>query len=69
MRKLFLLPAILVISFATLAQQVHPENSATIYHELLRLNHLANVLYLAAHPDDENTGLLTWLEKEENVNP
>ena len=68
MRKLLFLPAALGISFAAIAQQVHPENSATIYHELLRLDHLANVLYLAAHPDDENTGLLTWLEKEENVN-
>ncbi|MFB5945990.1 PIG-L family deacetylase [Albibacterium profundi] len=31
------------------------------------LKNLPRVLYLAAHPDDENTGLLSWLVNEKNV--
>lgn len=49
------------------AQQVRPENSAKIYHEIAQLKHLVNVLYVAAHPDDENTRLLAWLVNEKNV--
>jgi LmbE family N-acetylglucosaminyl deacetylase len=49
------------------AQQIRPANSAKIYHELRQLNQLANVLYVAAHPDDENTRLLAWLENECHV--
>jgi LmbE family N-acetylglucosaminyl deacetylase len=33
---------------------------------LNRLNVLGSVLYIAAHPDDENTRLLTYLNKERN---
>lgn len=49
------------------AQQVRPSKSSEIYRELKTLKHLPKVLYLAAHPDDENTGLLSWLINEQNV--
>ncbi len=49
------------------AQQVRPAKSAEIYRELKTLKHLPKVLYLAAHPDDENTGLLSWLINDQNV--
>ncbi|WP_316833276.1 PIG-L family deacetylase [Pedobacter aquatilis] len=49
------------------AQQVRPSKSSEIYRELKTLKHLPKVLYLAAHPDDENTGLLSWLVNEQNV--
>lgn len=49
------------------AQQVRPSTSAEIYRELKTLKHLPKVLYLAAHPDDENTGLLSWLVNGQNV--
>ncbi|MFD2286108.1 PIG-L family deacetylase [Pedobacter petrophilus] len=49
------------------AQQVRPAKSSEIYRELKTLKHLPKVLYLAAHPDDENTGLLSWLINEQNV--
>lgn len=39
-------------------------NSADIYMQLKKLNVLASVLYVAAHPDDENNGLLPFLAKE-----
>jgi LmbE family N-acetylglucosaminyl deacetylase len=39
-------------------------NSANIYMQLKKLNVLGSVLYIAAHPDDENNTLLPYLAKE-----
>lgn len=36
-------------------------SSAEIYEAIQRLNVLGSVLYVAAHPDDENTNLLSYL--------
>ncbi|GAA5083455.1 hypothetical protein GCM10023210_02150 [Chryseobacterium ginsengisoli] len=49
------------------AQQIRPSKSSEIYREIKTLKHLPKVLYLAAHPDDENTGLLSWLINDQNV--
>ena len=38
--------------------------SADIYLKLKKLNVLGSVLYIAAHPDDENNALLPWFAKE-----
>lgn len=38
--------------------------SADILLQLKKLNTLGSVLYIAAHPDDENTRLLSYLSKE-----
>src|ERR671912_2549618 len=38
--------------------------SGDIYLGLKKLNVLGSVLYIAAHPDDENTRLLTYFSKE-----
>ncbi|MCX6141157.1 MAG: PIG-L family deacetylase [Candidatus Kapabacteria bacterium] len=43
------------------AQPIRPLTSARIYGEMQRLRSLTSVLYVAAHPDDENTRLLSWL--------
>lgn len=43
------------------AQQRKPATSPEIYAQLQRLNRLCSVMYVAAHPDDENTRLLAWL--------
>ncbi|MBW3521166.1 PIG-L family deacetylase [Chryseobacterium sp. NKUCC03_KSP] len=58
-----------ILSFYTVfsAQQVRPSRSSEIYRELKTLKQLPKVLYLAAHPDDENTGLLSWLINDQNV--
>ncbi|MCX2584968.1 PIG-L family deacetylase [Pedobacter sp. MR22-3] len=64
------LSPVIVLSFFVsfcAAQQVRPAKSSAIYRELKTLKHLPKVLYLAAHPDDENTGLLSWLINEQNV--
>src|SRR3989339_470183 len=42
-------------------------NSSEIKLALKKLNVLGSVLYIAAHPDDENNALLTYLSKEKLV--
>ncbi|WNI38172.1 PIG-L family deacetylase [Chryseobacterium sp. SG20098] len=61
---------VFILGFYTVfcsAQQVRPSQSSEIYREIKTLKHLPKVLYLAAHPDDENTGLLSWLINDQNV--
>lgn len=61
---------VIILGFCTVfctAQQVRPSKSSEIYREIKTLKHLPKVLYLAAHPDDENTGLLSWLINDQNV--
>ncbi|HXP52478.1 MAG TPA: PIG-L family deacetylase, partial [Bacteroidia bacterium] len=36
-------------------------NSARILHELEKMRHVGRVLYIAAHPDDENVELISYL--------
>lgn len=70
MRKLSLfLPLFSLFLFNGLYSQA-PEkwNSAKIYHEIQKLNFLGSVLYLAAHPDDENTRLITYLANHGKAN-
>lgn len=49
------------------AQYQPPQSSAVIYRNIQKLNQLGTVLYIAAHPDDENTRLLAFLAKEKQV--
>lgn len=49
------------------AQQVRPAKSGQVYHEIAQLKNLANVLYFAAHPDDENTRLLAWMVNDQHI--
>lgn len=61
---------VFILGFYTVfcsAQQVRPSKSSEIYRELKTLKQLPKVLYIAAHPDDENTGLLSWLINDQNV--
>ncbi|MEO8583135.1 MAG: PIG-L family deacetylase [Flavitalea sp.] len=41
--------------------------SSEIYLRIKKLKVLGSVLYVAAHPDDENTRLLAWLSKDQLV--
>lgn len=49
---------------ATYSQVPETFSSADIYLQLKKLNVLGSVLYIAAHPDDENNGLLPFLAKD-----
>lgn len=62
------LSLVLVISFGqNLLAQTSPElNSAEILLGIKKLKTVGSVLYVAAHPDDENTRLLGYLAKEKN---
>ena len=42
-------------------------SSSEIYDDLLRLQNNTTVMYLAAHPDDENTRIISWLTHEKHV--
>lgn len=46
------------------AQQPQKPNSVAIYNQIQKLNFLGSVLYVAAHPDDENTRLISYLSNE-----
>lgn len=56
----------LFIAFISIAQNIHPPSSGTIYNNIARLNTFTRVLYIAAHPDDENTRLLAWLAQHKH---
>ena len=60
MKKILLLIAI-TNCITAYTQQWH---SATILHQLHKAQVHASVLYIAAHPDDENTRLLAYLANE-----
>ncbi|SKB74801.1 PIG-L family deacetylase [Daejeonella lutea] len=54
----------LLIPLLTSAQTSLQQNSAEIKLGIKKLNTVGSALYLAAHPDDENTRLLSYLAKE-----
>ena len=65
MRILLLVAIIAHTSIAAvLAQQPQKPTASEIYHDLEKLNFLASVLYVAAHPDDENTRLISYLAND-----
>lgn len=66
-RKLLAIFLFAGTAYAASAQQVRPSSSAQLYHELAQLNKLVHVLYVAAHPDDENTRFLAWMANDQNV--
>ncbi|MBF2709819.1 PIG-L family deacetylase [Flavobacterium soyangense] len=56
---------IFLLSFQIInAQKPQKPNSAEIYNQIQKLNFLGSVLYIAAHPDDENTKLISYLSNE-----
>ncbi len=65
MRRFFLLIAgSLFLSSSLFSQAPGSWTSAEIYQAIRKLNVLGSVLYVAAHPDDENTRLITYLSKD-----
>jgi LmbE family N-acetylglucosaminyl deacetylase len=49
---------------ATLFAQSHQPDASQIKLKLKKLNYLGSVLYVAAHPDDENTRVIAYLANE-----
>lgn len=54
-----------LLSFCTVnAQKPQKLSSGEIYEQVQKLNFLGSVLYVAAHPDDENTKLISYFSNE-----
>jgi len=65
MRKLTAFLIVFLFLHVSLHAQQNPEwNAAQIKLQLEKLNTLGSVLYVAAHPDDENTGVLAFLSNK-----
>jgi LmbE family N-acetylglucosaminyl deacetylase len=61
---------LLIVTFLktySIAQTSRQYNAAEIKIALKKLNTLGTILFVAAHPDDENTRLLSYLAKEKCV--
>ncbi|MEO6497608.1 MAG: PIG-L family deacetylase, partial [Mucilaginibacter sp.] len=66
MKLVKLLALLLLITPSVYSQTAPPSGTANILQGFNDLNVLGSVLYIAAHPDDENTRLLTYLAKEKH---
>ena len=64
MRKYFLLLVLFSLSHFAFSQAPKSYNSDQIFQQIKKLNVLGSVLYVAAHPDDENTRLLAYLANQ-----
>ena len=60
MIKKITLILLLVVGFKSFSQAPKKPSSNEIYHQIEKLNFLGKVLYVAAHPDDENTRLISY---------
>ena len=49
------------------AQKPDKPTSAELFHEIQKLNFLGTALYVAAHPDDENTSLISYMANHEKA--
>jgi LmbE family N-acetylglucosaminyl deacetylase len=58
---------VIALSTAIYAQQPKKPTSGEIYKSIEKLNFLGNALFVAAHPDDENTRLISYLVNELNA--
>ena len=62
----FLFFSILFIQSIT-AQQPSKTDAVALFNQIQKLNFLGSVLYIAAHPDDENTRLISYLSNEKKA--
>ena len=66
--RLTILGLLLSLAPNVQAQQVRPAASGDIYKQLQQLQRMGTVMYIAAHPDDENTRLITYLVHHDHIN-
>lgn len=64
MRKILFLLFAFHFSFFAFSQSPETYTSSEIFQQLKKLNVLGSVLYIGAHPDDENNSLLPYFAKE-----
>ncbi len=69
MRKTsFLTFLFFLLTIGLIAQAPKKPTSSEIYHNLQKLNFVGSALYIAAHPDDENTRLISYLVNDVHAN-
>ena len=66
-RKVIFIAALFLLPFTSLGQKPTPETASEIYQKIKKLNFLGSVLYVAAHPDDENTKMISYFANEKNA--
>ncbi len=62
-KSLFTIFSLFIIA-QNFAQTPKKPNSSEIYESIQKLNFLGSVLYVAAHPDDENTHLISYFAND-----
>ncbi|WP_425236841.1 PIG-L family deacetylase [Ulvibacterium sp.] len=68
MRHILVFFAVLLLSpFKGHVQTAKNTSSSEIFQSLQKLNFLGSVLYVAAHPDDENTRLISYFANEKKA--
>ncbi len=72
MKKTLLCTLLLVITSTVVTAQENrlgnqPTSSGAIYDKIEKLGFLGSALFIAAHPDDENTRLISWLENDKKA--
>ncbi len=60
-KKTLIFISFLLIFSSAIAQKPQKLNTNQIYEKVQKLNFLGSALYVAAHPDDENTRLIAYL--------
>lgn len=63
----FTLVFLILASTIVYGQEYELKTSSEIYQHLKKLEKGMRVLYVAAHPDDENTRLIAWLENDQHI--
>ncbi|MEX0274841.1 MAG: PIG-L family deacetylase [Flavobacteriaceae bacterium] len=65
MHKIWVALCLFLFLFSNLfAQAPEKKTSSEIYHDIQKLNFLGSALFIAAHPDDENTRLISYLSNQ-----
>ena len=68
MLHIYSLIILLFISTSVISQKPEIASPVEIYHKIEKLNFLGSVLYMAAHPDDENTRLISYMSNHVKAN-
>lgn len=67
MKKYFILVIGLLFINSSFSQESQEWNSDKIYRGLKKLNFLGSVLYVGAHPDDENTQVISYFSNHKHA--
>ena len=67
-KSFFLRLLFLFLTIAASGQAPKKPTASEIFHDLQKLNFVGSALFIAAHPDDENTRLISYLVNDVHAN-